>query len=144
MKYSALSLSLLELTSIACVCMLLAAIVNEAYGRSRDKVHNLQTRPYTMSLPESGSTTEISKLEARRLAQLAGLTGRQGLPPDIADTLIQGANLPPCFAVEPVPVAMFMALPFSEDHEWLIVGTELVLVSAGTDKAVSVLHGVFE
>lgn len=145
MKYSSKSLSLLEITSLACICMLFAAVVNEAYGRSRDDANSLPSIGITSaSLPGSGPIPGINSLEARKLAQIAGLTGRQALPPEMADTLVQEAQLPPCAAVETVPRSMFMQLPYIEGHEWLIVGTDLVLVGIGSDQAVSVLNGLFK
>ena len=145
MKYSSKSLSLLELTSIACVCVLLAAIVNEAYGRSRGVANTLPSIGIaTASAPGTGPLIGINSLEARKLAESAGLTGRQGLPPDMAETLVQGAPLPPCAAVETVPGSLVMQLPYVAEHEWLIVGTDLVLVGIGSDRVISVLGGVFK
>jgi len=126
MKQNSKSLSLLELTTVACVFMLCAAFANEAFSRD---LQLLLDSPTGKPVPQA-VMIDISLAEARQLARLEGLSGRQALPP--------------CFAPESVPPSMMMRLPYLATHEWLILGNDLVLVSLGNNEAVFVLSKVFQ
>jgi len=140
MKQNSKSLSLLELTTVACVFMLCAAFANEAFSRD---LQLLLDSPTGKPVPQA-VMIDISLAGARQLARLEGLSGRQALPPHTAKKLVAGAQLPPCFAPESVPPSMMMRLPYLATHEWLILGNDLVLVSLGNNETVFVLSKVFQ
>lgn len=146
MKQTSKSLPLLELTSVVCAVLLCAALINEAYGQGQGRGHGNSARgqEHTESLIETSISIGISIAEARELAQISGLTGRQSLPPGIARNLGRGKALPPGIAKQVVPGAMLSRLPRIEDHEWVMVGTDLVLVAVGTAIVVSILDEVFQ
>ena len=89
-------------------------------------------------------TVGISVDEARELAIAGGHTGRQGLPPGIARNLQRGKPLPPGIAKQTVPESMLADLPRIEDQEWVIAGSDLVLIAVGSAIVVSILNDVFD
>jgi len=86
----------------------------------------------------------ISKEQARALAVASGLTGQKSLPPGIARNLAKGKALPPGIAKQMLPQSMLGGLPSIEDHEWMQMGKDLVLVAIGTMIVVEILDGVFQ
>jgi hypothetical protein len=93
---------------------------------------------------QSNLPSNISKAQARALAVNNGLTGQRALPPGIARNLAKGKALPPGIAKQLLPQSMLGGLPSIEDHEWMQMGTDLVLIAIGTMIVVEILDGVFQ
>ena len=71
----------------------------------------------------------IDRDAVRRLVLAHQLTGRSPLPPGIRRNLVRGKPLPPGIARQRVPGPVLRGLPHYEGYEWLVCGTDLVLVA---------------
>ncbi|MDP5239894.1 anti-virulence regulator CigR family protein [Uliginosibacterium sp. 31-16] len=82
---------------------------------------------------------------ARSLVHEAGIPqgSFQPLPPGMRNRLAKGKPLPPGIAKKQVPPAMLARLPVHAEHEWLVIGVDLVLVNIRTKIPVDILPGVF-
>ena len=86
----------------------------------------------------------ITALAARDLAMGGKHTGYKALPPGIAKNLARGKPLPPGIAKKAVPSGMLSGLPVHPGYEWQAVGSDLVLMQAGTQVIADVLRDVFK
>lgn len=86
----------------------------------------------------------ISIGEARRLAVSHGITGMRALPPGIQRNLARGKALPPGIARRTVPRRLLDDLPHIPNHEWRIIGRDLILIAIGTLIVVDILENVFD
>lgn len=89
-------------------------------------------------------TAGITILAARNLALNAGLTGYSPLPPGIAKNLARGKPLPPGIAKKYVPGPLLGQLPYYPGYEWMVAGTDLILVAIGTAIVADILKNVFQ
>ena len=62
---------------------------------------------------------------------------------DTAKNLARGKPLPPGLSREPVPAPVLTTLPRVDGHEWVRIGTELVLVGVASLVIAQVIQGVF-
>ena len=85
----------------------------------------------------------ISSREARELAHRYGAEGYKPLPPGIRKNLARGKPLPPGIERTRMPSNFISQLPSHPGHEWRAVGTDLLLVQAGTELVADVLQDVF-
>jgi len=69
--------------------------------------------------------------------------GARPLPPGIQKNLARGKPLPPGLAKQAVPQPVLARLPVVDGHNWIRVGTELVLVGIATNVIAQVIHNVF-
>ncbi|HYC05830.1 MAG TPA: anti-virulence regulator CigR family protein [Azospirillaceae bacterium] len=69
--------------------------------------------------------------------------GAKPLPPGIRKNLARGKALPPGLAREPVPAPVLATLPRVDGHEWVRIGTELVLIGVASLVIAQVIEGVF-
>jgi hypothetical protein len=93
---------------------------------------------------QSNRLSNISKAQARALAVSNGLTRQRALPPGIVRNLAKGKALPLGIAKQLLPQSMLGGLPSIEDHEWMQMGIDLVLVAIGTMIVIEILDGVFQ
>lgn len=70
--------------------------------------------------------------------------GAKPLPPGIAKNLARGKPLPPGIAKQRVSGPLLDHLPHVDGHDWLQVGTELVLVAVATGIVVEIIDEVFD
>lgn len=70
--------------------------------------------------------------------------GAKPLPPGIAKNLARGKPLPPGIAKQRVSGPLLDHLPHVDGHDWLQVGTELVLVAIATGIVVEIIDEVFD
>jgi Ni/Co efflux regulator RcnB len=89
-------------------------------------------------------TVSLSIGQAREIAVSNGLTGYRPLPPGIRKRLARGKPLPPGIAKKMVPAPMLQQLPQYPDRQWVVVGSDLVLMAVATAVVVDVLAGVFK
>ncbi|MCP5199129.1 MAG: hypothetical protein H6977_03890 [Gammaproteobacteria bacterium] len=68
--------------------------------------------------------------------------GARPLPPGIAKNLARGKPLPPGIAQQRVGADLGAVLPRVAEHEWRRVGTDLVLVQAGTAIVAEIIRNV--
>jgi hypothetical protein len=86
----------------------------------------------------------IDRDAVRRLVLAHQLTGRSPLPPGIRRNLVRGKPLPPGIARQAVPGPVLRGLPHHEGHEWLVCGTDLVLVAIAGAIVADVIFDVFD
>jgi hypothetical protein len=70
--------------------------------------------------------------------------GAKPLPPGIRKNLARGKPLPPGIAKQMVPGPLLVKLPKVDGHDWLRVGTTLVLVAAATLIVKEIIENVFD
>jgi len=86
----------------------------------------------------------IDRDAVRRLVLAHQLTGRSPLPPGIRRNLARGKPLPPGIARQAVPGPVLRGLPHHEGYEWLVCGTDLVLVAIAGAIVADVIFDVFD
>jgi hypothetical protein len=69
--------------------------------------------------------------------------GARPLPPGIRKNLARGKPLPPGIAKQAIPQPVLARLPTVDGHDWIRIGTELVLVGIATSVITQVIHDVF-
>lgn len=70
--------------------------------------------------------------------------GAKPLPPGIRKNLARGKPLPPGIAKQAVPGPLLYKLPKVDGHDWVRVGTTLVLVGAATLVVKEIIDNVFD
>lgn len=70
--------------------------------------------------------------------------GAKPLPPGIQKKLARGKPLPPGIAKRHPTGLLAETLPRVDGHDWLVIGRNLVLVTAGTLIVREILHEVFD
>lgn len=118
----------------------------EGKGKDKDKHHGKDKGSLVHHDGHAGAhfTISIGSSDARRIAQELNLVGYSSLPPGIRKNLARGKPLPPGIAKKQPPAIYLERLPRYPDHEWQVVGTDLVLVAVATAVVVEVLDNVFE
>ena len=71
------------------------------------------------------------------------VVGAKPLPPGIQKNLARGKPLPPGIAKQRLPQSLSVRLPVVDGHDWIRIGTELVLVGIATNLVAQVIHNVF-
>ena len=69
-------------------------------------------------------------------------TGARPLPPGIRKNLARGKALPPGIAMKHPNAGLALALPRILGHEWREIGTDLVLISAGTQIVAQIIRDI--
>jgi hypothetical protein len=73
----------------------------------------------------------------------AGYAGIQPLPPGIAKKIARGGTMPPGIAKRYFPGALIGLLPARPGQQWLIAGTDVLLVQVATNLILDILPRVF-
>ncbi len=68
--------------------------------------------------------------------------GAKPLPPGIAKKLARGGSMPPGIAKRYFPNNLLSSLPPRPGQEWLVVGTDILLISVATGLILDILHDV--
>ncbi len=94
-----------------------------------------------------GTTLAVSLITAYERSTILGyaqshqsFSGGQPLPPGIAKKLARGGSLPPGIAKRYFPNDLLGRLPPRPGQQWLLMGTDVVLVEAATQLILDVLH----
>lgn len=69
-----------------------------------------------------------------------GLASAQPLPPGIAKKLARGGSLPPGIAKRYLPGELEAQLPPRPGCQWVVVGTDVVLIAAATGLIVDIIR----
>ena len=78
-------------------------------------------------------------LDSRRGSLPVGLAGAKPLPPGIAKKVARGGSLPPGIAKRYLPNDLLVQLPARPGYQWMVVGTDVLLVAAATGLIVDIL-----
>ena len=89
-------------------------------------------------------TAMISIGDARDLASSHGIKAGKPLPPGIRKNIALGNPLPPGIQKTRMPDPFINQLPRHQGYQWEQIGTDLVLVAAGSLKVSVVLEDVFD
>ena len=73
----------------------------------------------------------------------ASYAGVKPLPPGIAKKIARGGSLPPGIAKRYFPNDLIAQLPPRPGQQWVIVGTDVLLIQAGTSLILDLLARVF-
>ena len=97
---------------------------------------------------DASSVLAVGATAALVSALLGGQTqtlvvGAKPLPPGIQKNLARGKPLPPGIAKQRLPQSLSVRLPVVDGHNWIRIGTELVLVGIATNLVAQVIHKVF-
>jgi hypothetical protein len=97
---------------------------------------------------DASSVLAVGATAALVSALLGGQTqtlvvGAKPLPPGIQKNLARGKPLPPGIAKQRLPQSLSVRLPVVDGHDWIRIGTELVLVGIATNLVAQVIHNVF-
>jgi hypothetical protein len=97
---------------------------------------------------DASSVLAVGATAALVSALLGGQTeplvvGAKPLPPGIRKNLARGKPLPPGIAKQGLPQSLSVRLPVVDGHDWIRIGTELVLVGIATNLVAQVIHNVF-
>ena len=97
---------------------------------------------------DASSVLAVGATAALVSALLGGQTeplvvGAKPLPPGIQKNLARGKPLPPGIAKQKLPQSLSVRLPTVDGHDWIRIGTELVLVGVATNLVAQVIHNVF-
>jgi hypothetical protein len=97
---------------------------------------------------DASSVLAVGATAALVSALLGGQTqtlvvGAKPLPPGIQKNLARGKPLPPGIAKQRLPQSLSVRLPAVDGHDWIRIGTELVLVGIATNLVAQVIHNVF-
>ncbi len=72
----------------------------------------------------------------------SAFAGAEALPPGIAKKVARGGALPPGIAKKMPPGGLLARLPARPGQEWLVVGTDLLIIQIATGAIVDVLKNV--
>ena len=86
----------------------------------------------------------IDRAHLRQLVVTRHLAGHAPLPPGIRRNLLRGKPLPPGIARQTVPDPILAVLPRYPGHEWIVCGTDLVLIAVAGAIVADILTDVFE
>jgi hypothetical protein len=67
-------------------------------------------------------------------------SGMKPLPPGIAKKLARGGSLPPGIAKRYFPSGLMGQLPPRPGQQWLVMGTDILLIDAATQLILDILH----
>jgi hypothetical protein len=114
-------------------------------SRERSNDSHVQGRVRGM---DATSVLAVGATAALVSAPLGGQTeplvvGAKPLPPGIQKNLARGKPLPPGIAKQRLPQSLSVRLPVVDGHDWIRIGTELVLVGLATNLVAQVIHNVF-
>lgn len=121
-------------------------------GKNAGKGHGKGHGRVVKNAERNGVSAESLLAVGATAATLAGYLGPQRellavgaapLPPGIRKNLARGKPMPPGLAWKPAPPSVIELLPVVEEHRWVMSGTDLILVAAGTMVVGQILENVF-
>jgi len=122
----------------------LAAGQGNGAGHSKDQIHK-EGQNYS----QAGTLSLITSAE--RLIILGYIQNHQGnpppafagmkpLPPGIAKKIARGGTMPPGIAKQYFPSDLLGQLPPRLGQQWLVIGTDVLLIDAATQIILDILH----
>ena len=134
-----------------------AAGPRAALSAERDRVTNeletigIDSGTNDSGFADSGQVTlsaTITAIESQTISAYfqqhqASYAGMKPLPPGIAKKIARGGTLPPGIAKRYFPNDLIAQLPPRPGQQWVIVGTDVLLIHAGTSLILDLLARVF-
>ena len=127
-----------------------AMSVSSAWAQGNGNGHSKAAGP-SMQTADAGQVTlsaTITAIERQTIfayfqQHQASYAGMKPLPPVIAKKIARGGSLPPGIAKRYFPNDLIAQLPARPGQQWVIVGTDVLLVQAGTNLILDLLARVF-
>ena len=118
---------------------------SDKQGAGRDEGHASHGKADSAGSDRSApAQAAIDRDQVRRLVVTRHLAGHERLPPGIRRNLVRGKPLPPGIARQTVPAPILAVLPRYPGHEWIVCGTDLVLIVVAGAIVADILTDVFE
>ena len=127
-----------------------AMSVSSAWAQGNGNGHSKAAGP-SMQTADSGQVTlsaTITAIERQTIfayfqQHQASYAGMKPLPPGIAKKIARGGTLPPGIAKRYFPNDLIVQLPPRPGQQWVIAGTDVLLIQAGTSLILDLLARVF-
>ena len=115
-----------------------------AKGKSQSKTIEVRTDNAISTAITAVERAVINDYLARNRNNLPSvITEATSLPPGIAQKIERGGTLPPGIAKRSLPGGLLEQLPTRPGQEWIVAGTDVVLIEAATNLIVDVLRAAF-
>jgi len=133
-------------TAFAAALLLASPALSQGNGNGNGNAHKSQnqlggsssTTAVTVSLITSFErSTILGYVQGHPSGQFAGM---KPLPPGIAKKLARGGSLPPGIAKQYFPSDLMGRLPPRPGQQWMVMGTDVLLVETATQLILDVLH----
>jgi hypothetical protein len=85
----------------------------------------------------------LGYIQGHRASLPPAFAGAKPLPPGIAKKLARGGSMPPGIAKRYFPADLTGQLPPRPGQSWVVVGTDILLISISTNVILDVLHDIF-
>ncbi len=123
----------------------LAGKQNKGHGKGNKQggVAEVQTGKAIAAAITAAERSLISGYLTRNRASLPSVfANAKPLPPGIANKIARGGSMPPGIAKRFLPNNLLAQLPARPGHQWVVAGTDIVLIEAATNLIVDVLKKV--
>ncbi len=137
------------LAAFAISLALAGPALGQGNGNGNGNGHKSQNQTGGQS---SGATLTVSLITAFERSTILGyiqnhqanpppeFAGMKPLPPGIAKKLARGGSLPPGIAKRYFPSDLIGQLPPRPGQQWLVMGTDILLIDAATQIILDILH----
>jgi Ni/Co efflux regulator RcnB len=112
----------------------------KSHGAPAEQVHVDQTVAVLITAAERSII--IGYLDRHRSSLPVSLATAKPLPPGIAKKVARGGSLPPGIAKRYLPNELLGQLPPRPGCQWVVVGTDVLLIAAATGLIVDILDDV--
>lgn len=109
----------------------------KAHGAPAGQVHTDQAVAALITIAER--TLILGYVDRHRSSLPASLASAKPLPPGIAKKIARGGSLPPGIAKRYLPNDLSVQLPPRPGYEWVVVGTDVLLIAAATGLIIDIL-----
>ena len=113
----------------------------QSHGAPAEQVHIDQTVSVLITATERAII--FGYLDHHRSTLPTPLASAKPLPPGIAKKVARGGSLPPGIAKRYLPNDLLVQLPPRPGCQWVVVGTDVLLVAAATGVIIDILDDVF-
>ncbi len=123
----------------------LAGKQNKGHGKGNNqgRAAEVQTDKAIATVITAVERSLISGYLTRNRASLPSVfANAKPLPPGIANKIARGGSMPPGIAKRFLPNNLLAQLPARPGHQWVVAGTDIVLIEAATHLIVDVLKAV--
>ena len=112
----------------------------KSYGAPAEQVH--VDRTVSVLITATERTIILGYLDQHRSALPVSLATAQPLPPGIAKKVARGGSLPPGIAKRYLPNDLLVQLPPRPGYQWVVVGTDVLLIAVATGLVVDILDDI--
>jgi hypothetical protein len=137
--------------TIFIACTVSLALAGLAMGQGNGNGHKSKSQNQTGG-QFSGTALTVSLITSFERSTILGyiqnhqanpppeFAGMKPLPPGIAKKLARGGSLPPGIAKRYFPSDLMGQLPPRPGQQWLVMGTDILLIDVATQLVLDVLH----